>query len=94
MASRHISITPNGNQRAGVVGKDGRFYFANNELLFRYDPAQRKLENLGAIETEFGPHIYAQGAAVSDDGTLYLKYLFPYRLLRFPGLTAAKKETP
>ena len=83
-------VTPPGNQRAGVVGQDGCFYIANGRLLFRYDPARRTVENLGEIETEFGPNIYPQGACVGSDGTLYLKHLFPYRIMRFPQLTAPK----
>jgi sugar lactone lactonase YvrE len=89
---RHVSeVTPAGNQRAGVVGKDGCYYFANTRLLFRYDPVRRTLENLGEIEDpSFGPNVYPQGAAVGPDGTLYLKHLFPYRIIRFPQLTAPR----
>lgn len=89
---RHVAeVTPAGNERAGVVGKDGCYYFANDTLLFRYDPERRVLDNLGKIDTGFGIHIYPQGAAVAPDGTVYLKYLFPYRLIRFPQLSAPKR---
>jgi len=88
---RHVAaVTPAGNQRTGVMGKDGRYYFANDRAVFRYDPATRTLENLGEIETTFTSDVYPQGACVSKDGTLYLKYLFPYRLIRFSKLTAPR----
>jgi hypothetical protein len=90
---RHAArVEPQGNQRTGVVGKDGRYYFVNSDLLFRYDPARRALDNLGRIDTAFGRHITPQGSAVAPDGTLYLKYIYPYQIIRFPRLTSPEGE--
>lgn len=86
-----------GDQHAGALGNDGCFYFnsdhykVDNKLL-RYDPYRRVVDNLGDIELPGGSkaHGSSQGATVAPDGTLYLKYIAPYELLRFPGLTGRK----
>ncbi len=95
---RHVAEVPRGdrphNQRAGVVGKDGRYYFVSRNRLFRYDAAERVLDEMGEIDDatfELTPRPYTcipQGAAVAPDGTLYLKYIYEYRIIRFPQLTA------
>jgi hypothetical protein len=95
---RHISMgvpegKQGGDQHAGVLGKDGCFYFNSDDQLMRYDPKEQKVENLGTIELP--PDIKigsSQGACVAPDGTLYMKFLYPYKLLRFSGLTAPRGQ--
>ncbi|HVF10590.1 MAG TPA: hypothetical protein VNA16_07300, partial [Abditibacteriaceae bacterium] len=80
-----------GDQHAGVLGLDGCFYFNSDDQLMRYCPGEGKVENLGVIELP--PEIKigsSQGACVAPDGTLYMKFLYPYKLLRFPQLTAPR----
>lgn len=87
------------DQHAAVVGKDGCFYFPNGSYggvhLIRYDPRLKKVEDLGVITVRGNPDIKpaaAQGACVSPDGTLYLKFISyqttPYCIVAFDRLTA------
>jgi len=81
-----------GDTHAGTLGKDGCFYFNSGAILYRYDPATRAAEEVGIIappNNRDGATVYSQGAA-GPDGTLYMKFIYPYQVLAFDKLTAPK----
>ncbi|MCX7706305.1 MAG: hypothetical protein N2115_08655 [bacterium] len=93
-----------GDQHAAVCGKDGCFYFPNvidkTPYLMKYDPVKKEVECLGIIKIkdhpEFNP-LYAQGACVTEDGTIYMKFIsagggkqMPYSIVRFNRLSASE----
>ncbi|MHB9108232.1 MAG: NHL repeat-containing protein [Armatimonadota bacterium] len=85
-------ITP-GDTHAGTLGKDGCFYFNSGATLYRYNPAARTAEEVGTIappNNRDGATVHSQGAAVGPDGTLYMKFIYPYQVLAFDKLTAPK----
>lgn len=90
---------PFGGQHAGTLGKDGSFYFPNvsdkQAHLIRYDPKRRQIEDLGVMRVKGKPDqklTSAQGACVSADGTLWMKFLDkPYSIIAFPKLTARNR---
>lgn len=82
-----------GDTHAGTLGKDGCFYFNSSASLYRYDPAARTAEELGTIDppnSRDRGQVYAQGAEAGPDGTLYMKFLYPYQVLAFDKLTAPR----
>jgi len=82
-----------GDTHAGTLGKDGCFYFNSGAILYRYDPKTSIAEEVGTIappNNRDGGSVYAQGAAVGPDGTLYMKFIYPYQVLAFDKLTAPK----
>jgi len=96
-----------GDQHAGALGKDGRYYYTNpaggGTHLIRYDPQERAIEDLGVITIKGNPELnptdapqLAQGACVGTDGTLYMMFIqhkkLPYCVLVFDKLTAPKGE--
>ena len=82
---------PGGDQHAGTLGKDGCFYFNSDHILMRYNPYMHVVENLGTIEVSKGEKLgSSQGACVAPDGTLYMKFIYPYEIIRFPKLTARR----
>lgn len=75
-----------GDQHAGVLGKDGRYYYTNpadgGTHLIRYDPQERAIEDLGFITIKGKPELnpsdapqLAEGACVGPDGTLYMMFI-------------------
>ncbi|HON06214.1 MAG TPA: hypothetical protein P5065_06855 [Candidatus Ratteibacteria bacterium] len=106
---RHYAISgpdglKGGDQHAGVLGKDGCFYYTNvvdkTPYLMRYNPDRKKTECLGIIRVKNHPDLnplYAQGACVLSDGTIYMKFIsagggkmMPYSIVRFNKLSAGK----
>ncbi|MGB9642302.1 MAG: hypothetical protein ACPL3Q_03750 [Candidatus Ratteibacteria bacterium] len=93
-----------GDQHAGVLGKDGCFYFPNvidkTPYLMKYNPENRKVVCLGIIAVKGNPDckpLYAQGACTTDDGTIYMKFIsagagkqMPYSIVRFNKLSAKR----
>lgn len=82
-----------GDTHAGTLGRDGCFYFNSGNLLYRYNPQTRAAEELGTIappNNRDGLTVHSQGAATGPDGTLYMKFLYPYQVLAFDKLTAPK----
>jgi len=82
-----------GDTHAGTLGKDGCFYFNSSASLYRYDPKTSIAEELGTIDppnSRDRGQVYAQGATVGPDGTLYMKFLYPYQVLALNKLTAPK----
>ena len=90
IACTHAGPLNKGDQHAGVVGVDGCFYFNSTQTLYKYDPAARAVHDLGLItikgQPDFKPE-HSQGACVTADGTLYMKFIYPYQVLRFDKLT-------
>lgn len=93
-----------GDQHAAVLGKDGCLYYPNvidkTPYLMKYDPKKKESMCLGIIKVKNNPELkplYAQGACVTDDGTIYMKFisagagkLMPYSIVRFNRLSAPK----
>jgi len=86
------SIRP-GDQHAGVIGQDGCFYICNDKELWKFDPRTRVATNLGVLTVTNIPDQKIgtpQGAAIDGKGGLWLKYIYPYSVLRVEGMTTAK----
>ncbi|MCM8763827.1 MAG: SMP-30/gluconolactonase/LRE family protein [Candidatus Omnitrophica bacterium] len=93
-----------GDQHTAVLGKNGCLYFPNviykTPYLMRYDPEKKKVECLGIIRIKGNPELeplYAQGACVTNDGTIYMMFIsagsgkrMPYSIVRFNKLSARK----
>ncbi len=91
-----------GDQHAGVLGKDGCFYYPNvanrTPYLMKYDPEKKKTECIGIMQIKGQPDfkpLYAQGACVVNDGTIYMMFIsagggkmMPYSIVRFQRLSA------
>ena len=80
---------------AGAIGKDGCFYLANGQHVLRFNPKTDQCDDLGAITIDGKPlpaRSSPQGACVAPDGTLYLKYIYPYSLMRFDKLTVPQGD--
>jgi hypothetical protein len=82
----------------GVLGKDGCFYYvvaSNNQgYVGRYDLRARQVswvKKLVVTNRADDKVQYSQGAAVSADGTLWLMFIYPQRIVGLPGLTKAGK---
>lgn len=97
-----------GDQHAGVCGNDGCFYFPNvidkTPYLMKYNPEKKKVECLGIIRIKGHPDLkplYAQGACVTKDGTIYMKFIsggidrrMPYSIVRFNKLSGPFQKGP
>ncbi len=93
-----------GDQHTAVCGKNGCFYFPNvidkTPYLMKYDPFRKMVECLGIIKIKGHPDLnplYAQGACVTRDGTIYMKFIsagggkvMPYSIVRFKNLSAKR----
>jgi len=98
-------VSKPGDQHAGVLGKDGCFYFPNvidkSPYLMKYDPEKKKTECLGEIKIKGNPDLkplYAQGMCTTKDGTIYMMFIsagsgkqMPFSIVRFNKISVEKK---